>query len=916
MNRRVSITNRLVLVFAVLLVTVFSVAYSALTASISVSGSTKYNVKKEIRITNVRLKSVTGGGVEYFNPSYTWNTITLGSSFSSSGTVVYEVEITNYSDYEYNILVDQAQLNVSSGQTSFPVTYTTNFTNPVGEGVYLITFTITGSSGTGQTNITIDFEDYISNRLYDVLKNAYRNTSYAQKYSGTHQDSIDSSLSTKNIYYWYASNSTNADTIQNMNNVMFANMCWKIVRTTDTGGVKLVYNGFPINSACLDSRASIQVGFNGTNRQSFSTLNNFYYGTSFTINGSKFLLGGNLFQGTTPLTGYYTCKSASSSSSCTTLYYILSFASGTGLNRTYNTMNLSLASHYSQFGKMPYNDSVSSIAYVGYKYNTAKGNAFINTSQNLFSSRSVSTTTQTVYYAEEVSYDSSTGNYSLVNPSKDFAKESLPGTYSFFSSSDSTTGSSVYYMVSVGTNLGYYVTLTGGQVPNDLNYTIAYSNSYTTNANNTYTLNSPTSFQLFDWSNNYTNANNKYICINPTGSTCSEIRFITKNSLSNYNYFSSNDKYKFSSSYTYDSTADNYTLGSDSVLLWDRNASSYVSTINSHHYTCLDSTDSCTSLKYFYYMTSDYSLHYLTLENGNSLEDHLSSMLSPLTITGNDSLAKKAVELWYKKYIYELEFDDYVEDVIYCNDRSIKEPNGLNPNGGNITNEVLFYNSSSANSLYCTNIRDRYAITSSSAKLAYKAGLLTYPEVNISGTNVYKTGYDFWLMSPKKFSTSPYVFGVSTSGSTNSDFSLSTSNGIRPVISLVPDIEYTGGDGSMSSPYIIATEIAPVSNNNIVFVPSDLSTLAIMGSTKRTCTTAELNISGAGYNCYDVTPGNSITLYNRATCYPTTSYYTSYIDSSGIWTSPAIRTGYTYTPIAEYNKVTSVSYASTGNPLC
>ncbi len=29
------------------------------------------------------------------------------------------------------------------------------------------------------------------------------------------------------------------------NNVLFANLCWKIVRTTDTGGIKLIYNGKP-----------------------------------------------------------------------------------------------------------------------------------------------------------------------------------------------------------------------------------------------------------------------------------------------------------------------------------------------------------------------------------------------------------------------------------------------------------------------------------------------------------------------------------------------------------------------------------------------------------------------------------------------------------------------------------------------
>lgn len=34
------------------------------------------------------------------------------------------------------------------------------------------------------------------------------------------------------------------------NNVLFANFCWKIVRTTATGGTKLVYNGVPVNGKC------------------------------------------------------------------------------------------------------------------------------------------------------------------------------------------------------------------------------------------------------------------------------------------------------------------------------------------------------------------------------------------------------------------------------------------------------------------------------------------------------------------------------------------------------------------------------------------------------------------------------------------------------------------------------------------
>jgi len=38
-----------------------------------------------------------------------------------------------------------------------------------------------------------------------------------------------------------------------LNNVLFANICWKIVRTTETGGLKLIYNGAPSNNQCTNT---------------------------------------------------------------------------------------------------------------------------------------------------------------------------------------------------------------------------------------------------------------------------------------------------------------------------------------------------------------------------------------------------------------------------------------------------------------------------------------------------------------------------------------------------------------------------------------------------------------------------------------------------------------------------------------
>ena len=34
------------------------------------------------------------------------------------------------------------------------------------------------------------------------------------------------------------------------NNIIFNNMCWKIIRTTETGGIKIIYNGIPVDGKC------------------------------------------------------------------------------------------------------------------------------------------------------------------------------------------------------------------------------------------------------------------------------------------------------------------------------------------------------------------------------------------------------------------------------------------------------------------------------------------------------------------------------------------------------------------------------------------------------------------------------------------------------------------------------------------
>ncbi len=44
------------------------------------------------------------------------------------------------------------------------------------------------------------------------------------------------------------------------NNLIFANYCWKIVRTTETGGTKLIFNGVPSNGTCDNTEDASHIG--------------------------------------------------------------------------------------------------------------------------------------------------------------------------------------------------------------------------------------------------------------------------------------------------------------------------------------------------------------------------------------------------------------------------------------------------------------------------------------------------------------------------------------------------------------------------------------------------------------------------------------------------------------------------------
>ena len=146
-------------------------------------------------------------------------------------------------------------------------------------------------------------------------------------------------------------------TIDN-NNLYFANYCWKIVRTTETGGIKLIYNGFGTKNGdkriCNSTGSATQIGtasFNNNN-----TLNDpvadlltgvgYMYGSTYPVNndapqnylyfGTNFTYSNGTYTLINPIRYYsedhhYACFSNSYSPTCTSIRYYYYYDSATKL---------------------------------------------------------------------------------------------------------------------------------------------------------------------------------------------------------------------------------------------------------------------------------------------------------------------------------------------------------------------------------------------------------------------------------------------------------------------------------------------------------------------------------------------------------------------------------------------------------
>ena len=741
------------------------------------------------------------------------NPIAFASNLSSTNILAETIEVTVPA--EEDKFVDIIISNTSEDDLNYSVWYSPSSNNlevgsessdedygPVGTLPSSDSFTLTvGLRNSGDTPITVTIgvsssgsnvilpsgvtqvpnEPLPSKSFYNVLKKLTAEGRFAKKYEGEHQDSMNASESNKDIYYFYAGNAADGNELRNMNNVVFGNQCWQIIRTTDTGGTKLLYNGEPTITV-VDGKTKYDCGDNrpahiGGVKSTLNLSGTYYFADKYTASKSgdtttftlinpvsKTITSENASSVIENVAAMYpyTCKKTTAEETCTNneFYKVIDQSSGTIANVYASVVNRD------SLGNNSFNSHYDSVADVGYMYNTRYG--------------TLSTT--------------------LVNNTK-------------VSSSD--------------------------------NY--LFGDGIVENQDGTFSLTTAQEVHGSSWGTEYSNLNNKYVCMpgyytydSSTGTNyCSDsgtsrigvLRYVTATTTTT---FTASSVYKYGYGIQLDNgsyklignNGENDTLqyiynwandGSSNCFANNANSISDCGykTLSKSHYSCFNLTGKCNTYYYIYF--SDVSkTNSVSLSDGKyvstDLTDHnniLYLMLYQNDSNGNvnqeDSVMKTVIEEWYENTLFN-NFDQYIEDVIYCNDRTINSIGGWNPNGGETyQNYGIYFKDRFNNSvLSCNNITDRFSVSNSAALLSYKVGLITFPELYLISQNSGRisSGW-YYFMSPSYFyDYRTYIRGIYENGDMTSG-RIDSKNGIRPAISLVPGIKFSSGNGSMTKPYVV-----------------------------------------------------------------------------------------------------------------
>ena len=203
-------------------------------------------------------------------------------------------------------------------------------------------------------------DEEITNAIIQQLKT--ENSSCFTKYEGQVTDQVGQTVTAQNVYF---------NKCADKRNIIFGGYCWQMIRTTETGGIKMIYNGEPVDGKCESSRADHKGIVQDDEVEDYTMNGSYLFGSSFTydLDNDSFTLV-ETSTGTwddynyEDVIGKYTCMS--NSTTCTTIYNINGYVSDNEALVTKYTID---TLDYAEIGKSSFNANSDSPATVGYMFN-------------------------------------------------------------------------------------------------------------------------------------------------------------------------------------------------------------------------------------------------------------------------------------------------------------------------------------------------------------------------------------------------------------------------------------------------------------------------------------------------------------------------------------------------------------------
>ncbi len=170
-----------------------------------------------------------------------------------------------------------------------------------------------------------------------------------------------------------------------------------------------------------------------------------------------------------------------------------------------------------------------------------------------------------------------------------------------------------------------------------------------------------------------------------------------------------------------------------------------------------------------------------------------------------DSKTKEVIDSWYRANIQGKSFESKLDKkAIYCGDRTEVGSKSVEYKG----RQVLTTNKPS---MKCP-VNDSYSVEGGNKALTYPIALLSVDEALMAGgqkgrtnnKNYYLFTNDYyWLLSPDACVDSNEAFVMSVHKDGWMDGVVSIGDGVRPAITIANDVELLSGDGSQNNPYVV-----------------------------------------------------------------------------------------------------------------